>query len=59
MHFIGCSENSEHLCTPMGKPYKPMQKVLKNSQPSRRSCISTMNHEKAPLEPLQLRAARG
>ena len=53
---------SEHLNTHTGKGYKPMQKVLQNSQPSKRSYVKTKHEiidEKAPLEPLQLRAARG
>ena len=50
---------SEHLCSPIGKAYKPMQKVLQNSQLSRKSFVSTTNHEKTPLEPLHLRARAG
>ena len=57
MHFKGCSEKFAALRKNFGAPmHTHMQKVLQNSQPSRRS---TTNHEKAPLEPLQLRAARG
>ena len=48
MHFIGCSgkKNSEHLCTPQGKVYKPVQKVLQNCQPFGRSCVTTINYRK-------------